>query len=182
MTSPRIYVASLSDYNAGILHGVWIDVSDTTADEINEQVQAMLASSPEFKRFPQGGPAEEWAIHDYEGFYDLKLSEWESFERVATIGQAIAEHGGAIAAWLANDSYNDAEGFEEHFQGEHSSFEAFVEEFVCEVGYDGLEGKFFEDHFNIIDFKGIARDFRCSGDFWCADAIDSHYVYVFSSN
>ena len=29
------------------------------------------------------GHAEEWAIHDYEGFGALRLGEWESLERVA---------------------------------------------------------------------------------------------------
>lgn len=32
---PRIYVASLSDYNAGTLHGKWID-----ADQSAEDIQA----------------------------------------------------------------------------------------------------------------------------------------------
>jgi len=52
----RIYVASLSDYNAGRLHGAWIDATQD-ADEIEAEVQEMLAASPE-------PIAEEWAIHD----------------------------------------------------------------------------------------------------------------------
>jgi Antirestriction protein (ArdA) len=43
-TETRIYVACLAAYNAGYLHGEWIDVTDT--DSINEQVQAMLKASP----------------------------------------------------------------------------------------------------------------------------------------
>ena len=35
--SPRIYVASLSDYNAGRLHGVWIDAAEEL-DEIWSQI------------------------------------------------------------------------------------------------------------------------------------------------
>jgi hypothetical protein len=35
-TETRIYVACLAAYNAGYLHGEWIDVTDT--DSINEQV------------------------------------------------------------------------------------------------------------------------------------------------
>lgn len=58
--TPRIYVASLSDYNAGTLHGTWIDLEpDMSADEIMEQIESMLADSNE----PY---AEEWAIHDHE--------------------------------------------------------------------------------------------------------------------
>ena len=40
-TTPRIYVASLSDYNAGRLHGVWINAANG-AEEINEKVVEML--------------------------------------------------------------------------------------------------------------------------------------------
>ena len=50
----------------------------------------MLAASPE-------PGAEEWAIHDYEGFGEMRLSEWESFERVSAIAAGIAEHGAAFA-------------------------------------------------------------------------------------
>ena len=55
----KIYVADLAAYNNGILHGIWIDATDDL-DDIQEQVNEMLASSPEEM-------AEEYAIHDYEG-------------------------------------------------------------------------------------------------------------------
>ena len=55
----RIYVADLAAYNAGHLHGVWIDATLELGD-IQEQVDAMLATSP-----VEG--AEEYAIHDVEG-------------------------------------------------------------------------------------------------------------------
>jgi len=84
-TDPRIYVACLAAYNNGRLHGAWIDANQS-ADDIAAEVQTMLAASPE-------PGAEEWAIHDYEGFGELRLSEWESFERVASIAAGIAEHG-----------------------------------------------------------------------------------------
>ena len=41
---PRIYVASLSDYNAGRLHGTWINAS-YGADEIREEIRK---SRPQF--------------------------------------------------------------------------------------------------------------------------------------
>ena len=44
----RIYVASLSDYNAGILHGRWIDVTDE--DTIREEIAAMLNGARNRKR------------------------------------------------------------------------------------------------------------------------------------
>lgn len=42
--APRIYVSSLSDYNAGNLHGVWID-ADQSADDIRAEIAAMLRDS-----------------------------------------------------------------------------------------------------------------------------------------
>ena len=53
----RIYVADLAAYNAGYLHGVWIDASQDLED-IQAQVDTMLAASP-----VKG--AEEYAIHDF---------------------------------------------------------------------------------------------------------------------
>ena len=41
--TPRIYVACLASYNAGILHGEWIDATD--ADEIREAIETMLSKS-----------------------------------------------------------------------------------------------------------------------------------------
>ena len=74
-TEHRVYVASLADYNAGRLHGRWIDAT-LGAEHIQAETAAMLQESRE--------PfAEEWAIHDYEGFDGWKLYEWESFDTVA---------------------------------------------------------------------------------------------------
>ena len=42
----RIYVTDLAAYNNGILHGVWIDACDDS-ETIKEQINEMLASSPE---------------------------------------------------------------------------------------------------------------------------------------
>lgn len=136
--TPRIYVASLSDYNAGTLHGRWIDAT-LDVDEINEQVQAMLAASPTFREFPQGGPAEEWAIHDYDNFGSLRLGEYEPFDKVHAIAEAIAEHGAEpIAGWLSGDSTRTVEDFTQVYKGEHDSWQAFVEDWVPEVDYLGL--------------------------------------------
>jgi antirestriction protein len=99
MTAPRIYVACLASYNDGILHGAWIR-ADQPVDGIIADAQAMLDSSP----VPF---AEEWAIHDYEGFGALRLSEWESFIRVSNTALGIIEYGGAFSAWLSYDTSQD---------------------------------------------------------------------------
>jgi antirestriction protein len=97
---PRIYVASLTDYNHGERHGAWID-ADQDADAIQEDVNAMLAASPTAKRY--GGTAEEWAIHDYDEFGGIELGEWESFERVAALASLLKDKPAALVAYFVED-------------------------------------------------------------------------------
>ena len=80
----NIYVADLAAYNNGKLHGVWIDATQDLED-IQEQIKQMLAKSPE-------GFAEEYAIHDYEGFCGYSVSEYDSIELVHEIAFFIEEH------------------------------------------------------------------------------------------
>ncbi len=123
VTTPRVYLASLTDYNAGTLHGCWVDATD--ADEMHAACQAMLADSPEHAAFPEGSPsgAEEWAIHDYEGFHGYRLHEYTSLDRVALIGAALdeADDPDALVAWLAMDDSEDIDDriadFSDHYQG-----------------------------------------------------------------
>jgi len=65
---PRIYVARLAAYNGGRLHGAWIKVEDDL-EAVLLAVGAMLAASPE-------AGAEEYAIHDYEGFGAVVVGEF----------------------------------------------------------------------------------------------------------
>jgi len=81
----RIYVACLAAYNNGKLHGVWINAC-LDIDEIQEQVNEMLAFSPE-------EDAEEWAVHDYEGSGSYRMSEYEGLETAHEIACFISEHG-----------------------------------------------------------------------------------------
>jgi antirestriction protein len=84
--SPKIYVACLAAYNNGYLHGAWIDVSNSTKEDIETKIYSMLAQSP----CPQ---AEEWAIHDYEDFGGIRLSEYSGTDDVLDAVAFIDEHG-----------------------------------------------------------------------------------------
>src|SRR4051795_7421988 len=126
-TSPRIYVACLAAYNAGRLHGRWIDAAQD-ADAIWAEVREMLAASP----VPG---AEEHAIHDYEGFAGIGIGEYDSIEVVAQLAELLEEHGPALGAFYANqpgywsENMDEiGEAFAESFNGEHDSEEAFAEE------------------------------------------------------
>jgi antirestriction protein len=83
--TPRVYIASLSDYNAGWLLGRWIDAAQEP-EAIHEEIRAMLGTSSE-------PVAEEWAVHDYEGFGLWSPGEYESVETLSAVARLIAEHG-----------------------------------------------------------------------------------------
>jgi antirestriction protein len=170
MTAPRIYVACLAAYNDGRLHGEWIDANQT-ADELHDAVQRILAASPE-------PGSEEWAIHDYEGFGELRVSEWESFERVSNIAAGIAEHGDAFSAWLAYDTSRDAtdiQSFEDAYRGEWDSLRAYAENFADDIGlYDAAEKS--GSHYVVVDIDMLTRDLDV--ELYTAES-DHHTVYVF---
>lgn len=169
--TPRIYVASLSDYNAGRLHGIWIPIDEATdTDQVWAKINAMLAGSRELC-------AEEWAIHDYEGFRPLHLSEWADIGWVTRVGRGIAEHGPVFAVYadLVCDHYNDPEQrldeldrFEDRYRGEWDSQTEWATEWVDDV-YDLdrlLEGKEFDGlrahlHFDYEAFgEELASDYE----------------------
>ncbi|MFF1711279.1 antirestriction protein ArdA [Streptomyces sp. NPDC058268] len=103
MSDLRIYVASLSDYNNGGYHGRWIDIDNSSdVDDIQEEIAEMLRRSPAAKRY--GDVAEEWAIHDYDGFKGFTLGEHESLERIVGIAQVLEEYPASVVAHYANDN------------------------------------------------------------------------------
>lgn len=78
---PLIYVASLADYDNGRIHGVWI-YADAHRCCIEVAIASMLAASPE----PH---AEDWAIHDYEGFEPFHLAEDTSLSTVVELVRSL---------------------------------------------------------------------------------------------
>ena len=151
-TTPiRIYVASLSDYNAGRLHGAWIDATQD-AHDMQEEVNKMLAESKE-------PIAEEWAIHDYEGFQGLKLGEWESFDKVSVWAAGIEEHGEAYALWADESGASDVEQFNDAYRGHYDTMADFAEEWYS----DELTGDSYLMQF--IDWERVGREMEY-GDFY----------------
>lgn len=107
---PRIYVADLLAYNWGELRGVWLDAAQDP-EELQEQIDAMLAGC-------KYGKAEEWAIHDFEGFNGLHLGEWEDLAHVSKIAKGIEQHGEAYAHWATLVTEDEElDQFEQHYLG-----------------------------------------------------------------
>lgn len=123
--TPKIYCASLADYNNGHLYGDWINATQP-AEAIYLQVQEMLANSPI-------AGAEEWAIHDYEGFGSLRLSEYESFDTVSHIARGITEYGLAYAHWATIVGVYNQETlaqFDDHYLGRWDSLADYAKHIV----------------------------------------------------
>ncbi len=119
---PRIYVACLAAYNNGQLHGRWID-ADQDVESIHAEITAMLERSP----IPH---AEEYAIHDFEGFEGAEIGEYTSINTVARIADFIGEHGelgGRLLSHFANDLEDAKIAFENH-AGEYKSLADFAQE------------------------------------------------------
>ena len=95
-TDPKIYVASLSDYNNGTLHGAWIELDGKDASEVSEEITAMLETSPSAKAY--GTKAEEYAIHDHEGFGSVAVGEYDPIDKLVEKAEFIVEHGEDVAA------------------------------------------------------------------------------------
>ncbi len=169
--TPRIYTACLSAYNNGFLHGKWIDV-DRDSDEIMADIKAMLSTSPMAKI----EACEEWAIHDYEGFHGISISEHESIDRVVELAQQLEEHGEAMAAYLEHYSFEDIEGFEDRYQGCYKNKQDFAEEYYDETGMtDQIEKVGLKACY--IDFEAIARDMFMDGYTGIDKGYENFYVF-----
>ena len=150
----RIYVACLAAYNNGHLHGTWIEVTDEAT--IWQAVQDMLAASPIEEM------AEEWAIHDYEGFAGAELSEYSSFAHVVELAEYIEERGelGAEVLNYYGGNIEDATARFEEYAGEYDSLADYAQELTEQTGLEIPERLA-----PYIDYTRMAHDYEQSGDF-----------------
>lgn len=154
----RIYVASLSDYNAGILHGRWIDLDGKDTNDLQDEVNEILAESPYAKQY--GEVAEEWAIHDYE-LGGIRVSEYTGLERIVKIAEALEEHGEVLAIYVNDvvDFDQAVETFEDAYLGEYDSFLDFATNL-----FDELYGDCVDERIRFyIDYEAFSRDLEAEG-------------------
>jgi antirestriction protein len=129
--------------------------------------------------------AEEFAIHDYEGFGPLRLSEYESLETVALIARGIHEHGPAFAHWAALVGTNEPDvlaEFEDHYEGHAESVEAYAEQLLDDMGFGSdfdLAGQLPASlqPYVRFDVEGFARDLELSGDIMTSEGDGGIYVF-----
>ncbi len=163
----RIYVADLAAYNNGKLHGVWVNVCNAL-DDILAEVHAMLDDSPEEL-------AEEYAIHDYEGFDGYPVGEYEGIDNVHEIACFIEEHpklaGGLLSQF--NGNVDEArQAMEDGYCGCYSSVADYAQELTEETSLVPKQLAFY------IDYERMGRDMEMSGDI-CTIQTAHDEIHVF---
>lgn len=168
-TEPRIYVACLAAYNNGTLHGQWIDCEGLDADDLAAEVNAMLAKSPEPR-------AEEYAIHDHEGFNGFDVGEFTSLAEIADIVALIEEYGDVAraASNLTSDLEEIRSFCEDKYRGAWSSLEEYAEELLDgQIALPPELAYYF-------DYAAYGRDLELSGDITTVEGSDG-MVHVFDN-
>ena len=162
---PRIYVACLAAYNAGRLHGAWIAVEDE--ETVWAAVEAMLKASPV-------AGAEEFAIHDHEGFGGVEIGEYAAIARVVEIARFVRERGrlGALVLEEVSGDLDVAREAFEDYRGAYASLADYVAALI-------------EDTIDIpqalrgyIDYEAMAHDARLNGEVFTVETAHDE-VHVF---
>lgn len=165
---PRIYVACLAAYNSGYLHGEWID-ADQDPWQIHVEVSRMLKGSPV-------ADAEEYAIHDFEGFGRLRLSEHAGIEEVAKLAAFIVDKGAlgaAVLSYYSGDLAEAREACDDRYLGTYESLADYMAELTEESMTIPDRLRFY------IDWEAMARDAELSGDvFTIQTAHDEVHVFA----
>jgi len=170
----RIYVASLADYNAGRLHGVWVDLEGKDKDEVLNEIQEMLKESKE-------ETAEEWAIHDYEGFGDYPINEYEGIDDLVSICEGIEEFGECFPYLCSH--FADIEEARRcmsdgGYYGAYDDLSDWAESYLEDTGSLGDMPENLKYYF---DYEKFARDCDYSGDIFTIED-DVGQTHVFSNN
>ena len=162
----RIYVADLAAYNNGYLHGVWIDATQAL-DDIQNEINLMLKASPVCD-------AEEYAIHDYEGFDGYKLGEYEGIYSAHEAALFIEELPSFGAELLNHFSTIDEarEAAENSYCGCYTSLADYAQELTESTTTIPESLQYY------IDYERMGRDMEMSGDIF---TIETSYqeVHIF---
>ena len=150
-----VYFASLADYNAGVLHGTWVNIGNMVdVDDLRDEIQHMLEISEQ-------PDAEEWAIHDISGFGPLRIPEYFDLEKLLLITENALEYGKVYLHFL---NYHDIDeglqiNFEEAYRGTWKKRGEYVEHLVT-----GGSDKLYEELgwvYRYIDWEGAWRELEC---------------------
>lgn len=167
---PRIYVVCLAAYNAGRLHGEWIDATQDI-EQIQDDINAILQSSP-----VEG--AEEWAIHDYEGFGCVSISEYEGIQSVHDIANFLTEYtefGAALLDYWCGDIEDAKKAAEDSYHGLYDS----VADYAQIIIEDTTE---VPEHLQYyIDYERLGRDMESNGEIYTLE-LSYQNVHIFCAH
>lgn len=151
---PSIYVACLASYNAGYLHGRWIDLTigfNAVWDEIN----AIIKDSPV-------EDAEEWEIHDTE-YLPKRLCK--DIQVLCNYAEHLREYGDKanLFACLCDDYDIDEaiEALDEKYIGEYDSEKDFIYDFVDQQDFLNNLPKHVQYYF---DYDSYLRDMKLNSE------------------
>lgn len=179
----KIYVACLASYNNGVLHGEWFDLDDyTDAQDLHKAVANQILVTSKFPNVEVTCPtcdgdgmtcaqcsgtgkvpsAEEWAIHDHEGFPSGTVGEYTSFSRLYEIKEFYEEAetklGGdyeeiveAFIYCFGGGDMPSIEQIEDAYVGQYDSPEDFAEQYFAELGTVNEDSYLFR----YIDWNGV---------------------------
>ena len=166
MNDIRIYVADLSAYNNGKLHGTWIDAT-LDLEDIKKTVNKMLDESPE-------DFSEEYAIHDFEGFESYSLNEYEGLESAHEVACFI-EQWGKLGSEILNEHHDIEKAtsiLEEDYCGCYESLADYAQELTEETT------QIPESLALYIDYERMAQDLEMGGDIFTIETAHNE-VHIF---
>lgn len=173
-----IWLGCLAAYNAGELHGEWVDAAQSP-EQLEDAAKAILARSPE-------PDAEEHFIADHDGFMGVKVHEYDDLANVSRLANALQEHGPALAEYVrASDDQEEAlDTFAESFQGEYMDTEQYGDSLARDLGLERLEDLVAKEAPGIapyftFDVEQFVRDMQTNGELLIVQKSDFSGVYIY---
>ena len=173
-TYRKIYVACLSSYNSGVLHGEWITLLDdqliwdtNIEDYIQKEIDKMLKSS----KMPF---AEEWAIDDYDDFSNL--GEYPSIEEISNYAYAIERHVYEVVKEF-KEMYpsEDISSLDDRtYHTDYAKFQDYADNYADEVVLSEYDSN--STISNYFDYEKFAHDLKHD---YSVYETDDHDVIIF---
>lgn len=177
MENPKIYVASLSDYNEGKLIGQWFDLTEFSS---YEDFMTAISDYLEELNSNDDGTREEWAFHDSDNISRIFVSEyyinpiWWDLQEIGeeTLNAFIiyCEHNGYQGESLNLEAF---QSFSDDYIGYCDSYNPqldFAHQLIDETDLIERMG----DLSYYFDYEAYARDLFMS-DYWESEG------YIFRS-
>jgi len=160
--APRVYVIDHRTDNTRESAGQWVD-----ANHAADELEAAIAAA--FGRPPEDGVS-DWSVAAAEGFAGIDVFGSTDSQLVSAIGQGVAEHGPAFAAWVELHGIDDVElvsRFNDFYIGSYHSERDWAEWIAVDLEWLEHLDRVVEPTLRPyvrIDYDQVARDTRGSWD------------------